>query len=91
MKYYVSYVLDRKNARPHRFNHGFKNENKEAYNSLEEIKKDILNIYYGLYTSYPMARKVKQYIIKDTRNNLVGVVNVNKTHGKYFFTYGYTI
>lgn len=47
MKYYVSYVLNRKNAIPHRFNHGFGN-NKEAYNSLDEIKKDILNMYYGI-------------------------------------------
>ena len=42
MKYYVSYVLNRKNANPHRFNHGSGNNNKEAYNSLNEIKKDIL-------------------------------------------------
>ena len=47
MKYYVSYMLNRNNAKPHRFNHGFGNNNKEAYNSLDEIKKDILSMYHG--------------------------------------------
>ena len=87
MKYYVSYVLNRKNAKPHRFNHGFGNYNKEAYNSLDEIKKDILSMYHGYYTSCEMARKVKLYIIKDTRGELVGFVNVEKINGKYFLTY----
>lgn len=87
MKYYVSYVLNRKNARPHRFNHGFGNNNKEAYNNLDEIKKDLLNMYFGYYTSCEMARKVKLYIIKDTCGNLIGFVNVGKTNGKYFLTW----
>lgn len=87
MKYYVSYVLNRKNAKPHRFNHGFGNYNKEAYNSLDEIKKDILSMYHGYHTSCEMARKVKMYIIKDTRGELVGFVNVEKRNGKYFLTY----
>lgn len=87
MKYYVSYVLNRKNARPHRFNHGFANNNKKAYNSLVEIKKDIVNMYYGYYTSCEMARKVKLYIIKDTRGELVGFINVEKRNKRYFLTY----
>ena len=87
MKYYVSYVLNRKNAKPHRFNHGFGNYNKEAYNSLEEIKKDILNEYNGYRPSCETARKVELYIIKDTRGNLAGFVNVEKRNGKYFLNY----
>lgn len=87
MKYYVSYVLNRENARPHRFNHGFCNANKEAYNSLVEIKKDIMNMYHGYHTSCEMARKVKMYIIKDTRGELVGFVNVERKNGKYFLSY----
>lgn len=87
MKYYVSYVLNRKNAKPHRFKHGFGNYNQEAYNSLDEIKKDIMSMYFGDYTSCEMARKVKLYIIKDTRSNLIGFVNVEKKNGKYFLTY----
>lgn len=87
MKYYVSYFLNRKNAIQHRFNHGFDNNNKEAYNSLNEIKKDIVNMYYGHYASCEMARKVKLYMVKDTRGNLVGFVNVRKTNGKYFLTW----
>ena len=87
MKYYVSYVLNRKNAKPHRFNHGFCNNNKEAYNSLDEIKKDILSMYHGYYASCETARKVKMYIIKDTRGELIGFINVEKRNGKYFLTY----
>lgn len=87
MKYYVSYVLDRKNAKPHRFNHGFGNNNKEAYNSLDEIKSDIMSMYHGYHTSCGMARKVKMYIIKDTRGELVGFVNVEKRNGIYFLSY----
>lgn len=87
MKYYVSYFLNRKNARAHRFNHGFGNYNKEAYNSLDEIKSDIMNMYYGHHASCGMARKVKMYVIKDTYGNLIGFVNVEKMNGKYFLTY----
>lgn len=87
MKYYVNYYLDRKNARPHRFNHGFCNNNKEAYNSLDEIKDDIANMYYGHYVSCKMARKVKLYIIKDTRGKLVGFINVEKRNRRYVLTY----
>ena len=87
MKYYVSYVLNRKNAKPHRFNHGFGNNNKEAYNSLDDIKKDILNEYNGYRPSCETARKVKMYIIKYTRGELVGFINVEKRNGKYFLTY----
>ena len=87
MKYYVSYVLNRKNAKPHRFNHGFCNNNKKAYNSLDEIKKDILNEYNGYRPSCETARKVELYIIKDTCGKLVGFINVEKRNGKYFLTY----
>lgn len=88
MKYYVSYVLNRKNARPHRFNHGFCNNNKEAYNSLDEIKNDIVNMYYGHYASCETARKVKLYIVKDTRGELVGFVTVEKSpRGRFFLTW----
>lgn len=88
MKYYVSYVLNRKNARPHRFNHGFCNNNKEAYNSLDEIKKDIVNMYYGHHASCETARKVKLYIVKDTRGELVGFVTVEKSpRGRFFLTW----
>ena len=82
MKYYVSYVLNRKNAKPHRFNHGFGNYNKDAYNSIDEIKKDILSMYHGSYTSCEMARKVKCYIIKDTHGEMVGSINVEKLNGR---------
>ena len=84
MKYYVSYLLNRKNAKPHRFNHGFGNYNKEAYNSIDEIKKDILSMYNGYHTSCKMARKVKMYIIKDTHGEFVGVVKLEKMNGRYF-------
>ena len=87
MKCYVSYLLTRKNAKPHRFNHGFCNNNKEAYNSLDEIKKDILSMYHGYYASCEMARKVKIYIIKDTHGELVRFINVEKVNGKYFLNY----
>ena len=30
MKYYVSYMLNRNNAKLHRYNHGFGNNNKKA-------------------------------------------------------------
>lgn len=86
MKYYVSYLLNRKNARPHRFNHGFGNSNKEAYNSLEEIKKDIVIMYYGHHASCEMARKVKTYIIKDTHGNLVGFINVEKKNRLFYLS-----
>lgn len=83
MKYYVSYVLNRKNAKPHRFNHGFGNYNKAAYDSLREIEKDILNMYYGSFCSCEMARKVKLYIVKDTKGNLIAFCNVVKENNKY--------
>lgn len=91
MKYYVSYLLNRKNAKPHRFNHGFGNYNKEAYNSIEEIKKDIVNMYYGHHASCEMARKVKSYIVKDTRDNLIGFVNVEKKNRSFFLTWEYGV
>lgn len=87
MKYYVSYVLNRKNAKQHRFNHGFGNYNKEAYNSLDDIMKDIVNMYYGHHASCEMARKVKLYIVKDTRGNLIGFVKVEKKNRRYFLTW----
>ena len=87
MKYYVSYMLNRNNAKMHRFNHGFGNNNKKAYNSLDEIKKDIQSMYYGYRPSCETARKVEMYIIKNTRGELVGFVNVEKMNGKYFLTY----
>lgn len=83
MKYYVSYVLNRKNAKPHRFNHGFGNYNKEAYNNINEIQKEIESMYYGYYVSCEMARKTKSYIIKDTKGELVGFCNVVKENNKY--------
>ena len=87
MKYYVSYMLNRNNAKTHRFNHGFGNNNKKAYNSLDEIKKDILNEYNGYRPSCETARKVEMYIIKNTRGELVGFINVENRNGKYFLTY----
>ena len=78
MKYYVSYVLNRKNAKPHRFNHGFGNNNKESYNSLDEIKKDILSMYHGYYASCEKARKVKNWYIYDTKGNLALIGSVYK-------------
>ena len=83
MKYYVSYVLNRKNAKPHRFNHGFGNYNKEAYNTLDEIKKDIQSMYHGYNTSCEMARKTRLYIIKDTKGNLIGYCDIVKENNKY--------
>ena len=91
MKYYVSYITNRKNAKRHRYNHQFttppKGSNKfEAYNTILDARLDIETEYCGVYTS-EMARKVKMYIIKDTRGELVGFVNVEKINGKYFLTY----
>lgn len=83
MKYYVSYVLNRKNAKPHRFNHGFNNYNKEAYTSLDEIKRDIQSMYHGYNASCEMARKTRKYIIKDTRGELIGFCDIVKENNKY--------
>ena len=80
MKYYVSYVLNRKNAKPHRFNHGFGNNNKEAYNSLYEIKKDILSMYHGYPAICETARKIKNWYIKDTKGELVLMGSVYKNY-----------
>lgn len=82
MKYYVSYVLNRKNAKRHRYNHQFttppKGSNKfEAYNSILEARVDVETEYWGVYTS-EMARKVKNWYIHDTKGNLVLIGSVYK-------------
>ena len=81
MKYYVSYVLNRKNAKRHRYNHQFttpsKGSNKiEAYNTILDARLDVETEYCG-YTS-EMARKVKNWYIYDTKGNLVMISYVNK-------------
>ena len=82
MKYYVSYITNRKNAKRHRYNHQFstplKGSNKfEAYNSIVEARLDIETEYCGVYTS-EMARKVKNWYIHDTKGNLVLMGSVYK-------------
>ena len=67
MKYYVSYITNRKNAIRHRYNHQFttpqKGSNKfEAYNTILDARLDIETEYCGVYTS-EMARKVKIWYI----------------------------
>lgn len=71
MKYYVSYVLNRKNAKRHRYNHQFGySNNLSAYETLLAAKMDIESEYKGIYTS-EMANKVKEWYIFDTRCDCV--------------------
>ena len=74
MKYYLSYLTNRKNAKRHRYNHQFttppKGSNKfKAYNSILEAQID---------ASTEMARKVKNWYIYDTKGNLVLIGSVYK-------------
>ena len=88
MKYYVSYITNRKNAKRHRYNHQFttppKGSNKfEAYNTILEARVDVGTEYWAEYTS-EMARKVKNWYIHDTKGNLVLIGSVYKnTRGVY--------
>lgn len=82
MKYYVSYVLNRKNAKNHRYNHQFSTPPKyskkfEAYNTLLEARMDVESEYGHNYES-EIARKVKNWYIKDTKGNLVLMGSVYK-------------
>ena len=74
MKYYVSYITNRKNAKRHRYNHQFttplKGCNKfEVYNTILEAILDIETEDCGVYIS-EMARKIKKWYIHDTKGNL---------------------
>ena len=74
MKYYVSYITNRKNAKRHRYNHQFTTPLKgsykfEAYDTIVEARLDIESEYCGVYIS-EMARKVKNWYIYDTKGNL---------------------
>ena len=77
MKYYVSYITNRKNANRHRYNHQFttplKGSNKfKAYNTILDARIEIETEYCGVYTS-EMARKVKNwYIIRRKGEMLCG-------------------
>lgn len=82
MKYYVSYLTNRRNAKRHRYNHQFptppKGSNKfEAYNTILEARLDIETEYWGVYTS-ETARKVKNWYINDTKGELVLMGSVYK-------------
>ena len=82
MKYYVSYITNRKNANRHRYNHQFttppKGSNKfEAYNTILEARLDVEMEYCGVYTS-EMARKVKNWYINDTKGELILMGSVYK-------------
>lgn len=82
MKYYVNYLTNRRNAKRHRYNHQFatppKDSNKfEAYNTILEARLDVESEYCGAYTS-EMAKKVKNWYIKDTKGNLVNMGSVYK-------------
>ena len=71
MKYYVSYVLNRKNGKRHRYNHQFGHSNNlSAYETLLEAKMDIESEYKGIYTS-ETANKVKEWYIFDSKCDLV--------------------
>lgn len=79
MKYYVSYVLNRKNGKRHRYNHQFGHSNNlSAYDTLIEAKNDIESEYKGIYTS-ETANKVKEWYIFDSRCDLVLLGKVYKT------------
>ena len=82
MKYYVSYITNRKNTKRHRYNHQFttppKGSNKfEAYNTILEARLDVETEYCGIYTS-EMARKIKNWYIHDTKGNLTLIGSVYK-------------
>ena len=82
MKYYVSYLTNRRNAKQHRYNHQFTTpqlgSNKfKAYNSILEARLDIETEYCGIYTS-ETAKKVKNWYINDTKGELVLMGSVYK-------------
>ena len=82
MKYYVSYITNRKNAKRHRYNHQFTTPpigsyKFEAYNTILEAILDVETEYCGAYTS-EMARKVKNWYIHDTKGNLALIGSVYK-------------
>ena len=82
MKYYVSYLTNRRNAKWRRYNHQFTTppigSNKfKAYNTILEARLDVENEYCGVYTS-EMARKVKNWYINDTKGELVLMGSVYK-------------
>ena len=82
MKYYVSYITDRRNVKRHRYNHQFntplKGSNKfEAYDTIVDARLDIETEYCGVYTS-EIARKVKNWYIHETKGNLALIGYVYK-------------
>lgn len=82
MKYYVSYLTNRRNAKRHRYNHQFVTPPKyskkfEAYNTLLEARMDV-ETEYGHNHESEIARKVKNWYIKDTKGNLVLMGSVYK-------------
>ena len=82
MKYYVSYITNRKNTKRHRYNHQFttptKGSNKfKAYNTILDARLDVESEYCGIYTS-ETARKVKNWYIYDTKGNLALIGYVYK-------------
>ena len=78
MKYYVSYVLNRKNGKRHRYNHQFGHSNNlSAYDTILEARLDVETEYCGIYTS-ETARKVKNWYIYDTKGELVLMGSVYK-------------
>ena len=88
MKYYVSYLTNRRNAKLHRYNHQFTTppigSNKfKAYNTILEARLDIETEYRSIYTS-ETARKVKNWYITDTKGELVLMGSVYKnSNGMY--------
>lgn len=85
MKYYVSYLTNRKNAKRKRYNHQFttppKGSNKfEAYSSIKEAMIDVEREYCGVYTR-ETARTIKNWYIKDTKGELVQMGSVYNEKG----------
>lgn len=85
MKYYVSYLTNRKNAKRKRYNHQFttpsKGSNKfEAYSSIKEAMRDVEREYCGVYTR-ETARTIKNWYIKDTKGELVQMGSVYNEKG----------
>lgn len=85
MKYYVSYITKRKNAKRKRYNHQFptplKGSDKfEAYSSMKEAMRDVEREYCNEYTR-EKARTVKNWYIKDTKGELVQMGTVYTEKG----------
>ena len=75
MKYYVSYLTNRRNEKRHRYNHQFTtppkgSNNFDTYNTILEARLDVETEDWGVYIS-EMARKVKNWYIYDTKGNIV--------------------